>query len=1042
MIKRIYLLLFVALLSCLTGNVAKAQTAGTHEVSGVVKDASGEPIIGASVVQKDKRTNGVITDIDGNFKLKVPNDAVIVVSYVGYEDRQLSTSGKTHFDVVMKESSKALDDVIVIGYGSVKKSNLTSSVSKITSEALEDRPLTTVGEGFQGQLAGVQVQASSGGIPGQEMTIRIRGINTINGDTSPLYVIDGVPRDNMSDINPSDIATVQILKDASATSIYGSRGANGVVLIETKQGKGKPTVTFDVYYGTQTKEKLLDLESGEEWISYAIYHRNVDYMRTGGSLSDPVSERPQDYRYPDWWLTTNDFTDWQKLILRSAPIQNYTASVSSKNDIGSIYLSAGYQDQKGIIINTDYKRYNLRLNTSVNLTKNLKVGANIGFSVSKQQAGGVNLGDRQGKDAAVHHALMMSPLIKQGMAVRSSSNPSGSLSQMEYGSSYIDPVGQLNSTTDKTSTSRVQSSIWAEWNILPGLVGKSMFSFNYDGNTYEYFQPASYNYSEYTSAGNSTSDHTNNWVIQNTLTYDHQFGKHSLNVLLGQSAERSMYYIGEMEATGWPYENVTTLNVASTATLASTKHVNYSNASFFGRISYNYDERYLATFSLRHDGSSRFGLNNQWGTFPSFSVGWKINEESFLKNTRWLNLLKLRISYGTSGNDRIGDYRYMALLSNYNAAYGGSLQKGVAAENLANEDLQWEQTSSLDFGFDFSGFNNRIQLNFDYYVNNTTDLLFDVPIPYTTGFSTQLTNLGKIQNRGWELDVTSHNITGSFRWDTSLNLSSNENEVKDMGNITSFTESRNGQYFITRVGGPVSQFYTLRTNGFLTADCFDADGNALVPIASGQEEGNYRFVDQNGDNVINDNDLVPYGNNLPDLTWGLTNRFYYKNFDLSILLQGQFGGDILYLGARHNDDGVMYNRRLFSRWVRCYKTEEQMAAIPDYAQEHGVDMSWDGETPSPFGNNYGNTDQRIYDATYCRLKNVTLGYTFPKSILKHLNITALRLYVSIDNLYTWDDYPGYTPETSSYGNGTTQLGVDYSTYPLSRKYTFGLSLTF
>lgn len=1010
------------------------------QIAGVVNDVNGEPVIGANIFEKGNTSNGVITDLDGNFAMTVSADAILVISYIGYDQKEIRVNNNTRFTIVLEEDTKLIDEVVVIGYGSVKRSNLTSSVSKITTEAIKDRPVTTLSEAFQGQLAGVQAQAADGGIPGQEMTIRIRGVNTVNGDSSPLYVIDGVPRENMSGINPNDIASIQILKDASATSIYGSRGANGVVLIETKQGTGKPTVTFDAYFGLQTPETKLDLMDGNEWITYNVWHRNVDHLRTGGSMSDSQADRPQGFRIPDWWYTTNNFTNWQNEVLRNAPIQSYMASASGQNDLGQIYFSLGYTDQKGIIRHTDYDRYNLRVNSSLNLMKNMRVGTNISVSIANQQSAGVNLGDRQGKDAALHHALMMSPLVEPGICVQSVS-PGGTVSAYDYGASWIDPLAQLAKTTDDTNTTRVQAAVWGEWDIIPGLTYKIQYSNNYDGTTYEYFQPADVNDSN-TSTGNSSSTRTNNWIVQNTLTWDRQIKDHHINVLLGQSAEKQKYYIGYMEATGWPYENITTLNVASSAVQATTEHVNYVNASFFGRVSYDYKEKYLFTASIRRDGSSRFGMDSKWGTFPSVSVGWKINEESFMKDISEINLLKIRGSFGTSGNDRIGDYQYTALLGTYNAAYGNKLQPGVAASNISNSELKWEQTRTYDIGLDFSAFHNRIQFNFDYYINETTDLLFDMPVPYTTGFNSYLANIGKIRNQGWEIDVTSHNMKGKFQWDTSLNLSRNRNKVLDLGNVGSFTTTLNDAMFITEVGGPVSQFYVLRTDGFLTANDFDANGKALVPIADGQEEGNYKFVDQNNDGIINSADYVAYGNNLPDLTWGLTNRFSYKNFDLSILLQGQFGGNVLYLGQRHNDSG-MADRTLYSRWVRCYKTAEQMAALPtDYIEKHGIDVSWDGETPNPFGNNLNNADHRIYDATYVRIKNINLSYTFPRNLLVKTKISDLKIYVSVDNVYTFSNYPGYTPETSSYGNGTTALGVDYSTYPLSRKYTIGLSLSF
>jgi TonB-linked SusC/RagA family outer membrane protein len=578
--------------------------------------------------------------------------------------------------------------------------------------------------------------------------------------------------------------------------------------------------------------------------------------------------------------------------------------------------------------------------------------------------------------------------------------------------------------------------------MLPYLTYKIQYSNNYDGITYDYFQPASVNRNAYKSSGNSSSSRTNDNVIQNILTFDKQLGKQHLNVLLGQSAEKQNYYIAKLEASGWPYENISTLNVASTAVTATTQKTTYTNASFFGRLSYELMDKYLFTASVRRDGSSRFGTDAKWGVFPSFSAGWKINEENFMKNISWLNLLKLRASYGNSGNDRIGDYYYLSQLGTYYSAFGGTKQSGAAAANIANPDLKWEETQSTDIGFDLSALRNRLQFNFDYYRNTTTNLLFNVPVPYTTGFESTLTNIGKIRNSGWEIDLTSHNIDRVFKWNTNLNLSHNNNEVLEMGTNTSqIISSVNGGQFITKVGGQVSQFYILPTDGFLLASDFDASGKALVPILAGEEEGNFKYVDTNKDGKINSNDFVAYGSNLPDLTWGLTNRFTYKNFELSVLVQGQVGGDIYFLGARHIDVGFS-GRTSYSRWLRTYKPEYLQAAIPtEYNAAHGIDMSWDGKTQNTF-NFADDTNSRVYDASYVRIKNIALSYNMPASLLKNLKIQKLKIYGSVDNVYTFCNYPGYTPETSSYGNGTTQLGVDYSTYPLSRRYTLGINLTF
>lgn len=1014
-------------------------------ITGMVKDPAGEPVIGANIVEKGT-TNGTVTDIDGKFSLNVASDATLLVSYIGYVSSEIAVKGQTAINVTLKEDSETLDEVIVVGYGSVKKQNLTSSVSKITDEAINDRPVINLGEAFQGQLAGVRSSATGGGVPGSELQIRIRGVNTINGNSDPLYVIDGVPRDNMSDLNPSDIASIQILKDASATSIYGARGANGVVLIETKQGQGKPTISFEAYYGVNKAEKKLDMMDGPEYVAYQSFLRNVNHLRLGGSMSDPMSSRLTPNQIPDSWLAHKNFVDWQDAVLQSAPIQSYQASASTKGDIGSIYFSAGYMDQDGIVKYTDYNRMNIRLNASVNVSKKLRAGVNISASSAVSNASDSNKGENGGgKESPLHHAIMTPPLMGLDEGYFGAPIPEN------IGNLYVNPLKRLELITDRSKTMRLQAAIWGEYDIIDGLTFKTQYSYNYDNSVYEKFVPGrtlSLDGSGKTS-GNSNSGVYRNWTVQNTLTFDRTFvDTHHLNVLLGQSAEGRNSYSISASASGWPYETLETLNLATTPTGASTSHGTYQTASFFGRASYDFKEKYLLTASVRYDGSSRFGANKKFGLFPSFSAGWKINEESFMENLSWINLLKLRGAWGMAGNDRIGDFVYMPMLGTYNTSWNNAVVSGAGPNRIANDDLQWESTKTLDFGFDFSAWKNRVQLNFDYYVNTTDNLLFSVPIPYTTGFGSYTTNVGSIRNKGWELDLTTHNIQGNFNWSTSLNLSRNRNEVLDMGDIDQFTNTHWDAQFITKVGGPLSQYYVYRTDGVLLPSDFDSEGNALVPVFVGQEEGNVKYIDQNKDGQLNSEDLVPYGNNMPDLIFGLTNRFEYKNFDLSILLQGQIGGDVCFIGSRHYDTGAP-NLVSFERWTRTYKPDYEKIygagenPIPvDYIKSHGVDMSWDGKTPNPVGVNQANDDRRIYDASYLRIKNITLGYTLPKQLLANTVLSGLRAYVSLDNLKTFTDYPGYTPETNTFGNATTMMGMDYSTYPLSRRVVFGVNVVF
>ncbi|MCR5520093.1 MAG: TonB-dependent receptor [Bacteroidales bacterium] len=1025
-----------------TAQPVLAQQGDIVKVSGQVLDENSVPVVGAYVTEVGT-ANGTTTDANGKWALTATVGSTLEVSFLGYVTETVTVNGAGNITLVLKQDNEFLNESVVIGYGSVKKANLTGSVSKITSEAIQDRPIAQIGEIFQGQIAGVYSSAASGGQPGEDLTLRIRGINTINGVSSPLYVIDGVPRDNMSDLNPSDIESIQVLKDASAGAIYGSRGGSGVILIETRKGTGKPTVTFDAYYGVQSPERTMDLQDGYEYVAQQMYIRNLNHLRKGGSMSDPMSARAAADRIPDWWATKDSFTDWQSEVLRAAPIQNYQVSAATKNDQGAIFMSAGYLDQKGILVGSDYTKANARINGSLNVNKKLSVGINLGVSRSvRNMAGG------GGKESALHHAIIHSPLVDRDAATRDNGIPSST----EVGEIFPSPYLRLVQITDQYEYTRINAAVWGEYEIIKDLKFKSMYSKTYDGRKYEYFLPGNINRNGYKSEGDSNFYRIDDWTFQNTLTYDKQIGKHSFSALLGQSAEKNSYFVISAAATGWTYENLRTLNLAPTPTTASTSATAWTNLSFFGRFNYNYDEKYLFTASLRRDGSSRFGANHKWGLFPSFSAGWKINKEEFMKDIDWISLLKVRAAWGKAGNDNMGsDYPSVAALGTYTTVWNGNLVSGAAPSNMPNPDLVWEATKSTNFGVDFAALRNRVQLNVDYYINNTENLLFGMPLPYTTGFTSYTTNIGNVKNSGFEIDINTINIaTKDFSWKTSVNLSHNKNEVTDMGGQEVIDKTSWGQKYRTEIGKPLSQFLAYKTIGLLTSDCFDATGTATVPILAGQEEGNYRYQDTNKDGKITADDMVVCGNNFPDLTYGITNSFSYKNFTLSVLIQGQVGGEILYIGGRHNNLGNS-GRNSYRHWLTSYKPDFEAKygagnnPVPvEYCKKHGINMEWDGETPFAFGQSGGGIadDNRIFSTTYLRIKNISLSYTVPEKILKKVAIKGAKIYTAMDNVYIFSDYIGYTPESNTNGSGATRMGVDYSTYPLSRRLIFGASLTF
>jgi TonB-linked SusC/RagA family outer membrane protein len=599
----------------------------------------------------------------------------------------------------------------------------------------------------------------------------------------------------------------------------------------------------------------------------------------------------------------------------------------------------------------------------------------------------------------------------------------------------------------------LSNSLWGELEIIKGLTFRSQLGYDYANSQYQYFQPGSVTYNTgYVTVGSSNMSNGTDMTFQNTLVYDKKFGEHSINILAGQSTEDHRGYSINAVASGFPNEVIGTLNVATTPTTASASMSRNTAMSWFGRAQYSFLDRYLLNASIRYDGSSRFGSNSKWGLFPSVSAAWKVNEESFLKNVTWISLLKLRGAWGTAGNNRIGNYDYLALLGKDNYTYSNAVVTGMAPSNIANDNLQWESTATTDIGLDFSVFKNRLQVNFDYYTNTTSNLLYNVPIPNSSGFSSFRTNLGSVRNNGWEIDFTSHNTVGSVKWTTQINLSRERNEVLDMGTTTQFIQTNWDAQFITKVGGPVSQFYVYETDGLLTPDDFITDVSgpqpkftAKVPIFAGQIPGNLKYKDQNADGVINSSDLVAYGTNLPDFLYGITNTVTWKNFELSALLQGVVGGKICFLGQRHIDAGLGGNN-CYPRWLHQWKPDYEAlygAGNDPLPRDMGIDWSWDGYTPSQVGvRGNNNDDTRIYDGTYLRVKNVTLSYNMPQSILSHISMKAARIYVSVDNWYTWTNYVSYDPETNSIGNSTTQLGVDYQTYPLSRRLIFGINVTF
>ncbi|MCX6222686.1 MAG: TonB-dependent receptor [Bacteroidia bacterium] len=1014
----------------------------TKKITGKVTDQSGASLPGVTVMVKGT-TNGSITDANGKYSLaNIPENGTLKFSFVGMRTQEIAIGNKTSINVSLADESIGLDEVVAVGYGTVKKQNLTGSVSRITSDALQERAITTLGEGFVGKLAGVYASQPKGGAPGAELNIKIRGIHSIDASNNPLYVIDGIPTSNMQDFNPNDVASIEVLKDASSGAIYGARGAGGVVLITTKTGKiGKPTFNLNVSQGFQQVEKYMDVMNRDTWLAWITWARNQAWLDEGGSMKDPMSARGQYMQIPIAWLTPESLpdNDWQRAVLQNAPLQNYQLTASGGGDMGTFLISGSYMDQDGLEIATKYKRATFRLNTTLNVGQHLKLGMNIAPSYSTSNLAGQNI---QGVNTTM---INMPPIVPWKSQTQEWGYAPGT------GSNGRNPIETLKQSIQENKNNKILTNVWGELSLSKSLSFKSQYSYDFQEARSTNFLPANLNKgANPTGSVSSSADYR--WSLQNTLSYSPKFSTlFDLNLLLGQSVEEAKNYFVKATATGFPNDLVYTLNVASTPVAASgysgTTSYESKNSMFslFGRLTLSAKDKYLLTANIRRDGSSKFGSDKKWGWFPSASIGWKINREEFMKSAGWIDLLKLRLLYGKAGNDNIGDYESIALLgiSNYNL--NGAVVNGLAPTTFSNADLGWETKISKGIGLDLIILKNKLEANLDYYIDDTKDMLLNAPLPGISGYTSVRQNLGAVQNRGWEFELTSHNLEGRLSWTTSFNISRNVNEVKKLGidNAPIITYYAGASTNITMVGEPIGSYYMYKTNGLLLDKDFDSSGKALVPIAAGQLKGNIKGVDINGDGKITTADYTIVGNNQPDFFWGLTNRFSYKNFDMSILLQGSQGGKIFFAGARHMDEGDNWDSgfNLLSHWARQWKPPVTPGENP-YPQNTKVDLSWDGVTPYAVGNNLHHNDTWVYDASYIRINNITIGYNLPKDLCQRVGIGQARIYIMGDNIYSRNHYPGMTPESNTYGNQTTNQGIDYGTYPVARKYSVGINVTF
>ncbi|HEY5391171.1 MAG TPA: TonB-dependent receptor, partial [Hanamia sp.] len=894
-----FLLLFFVSIFCSVQSL-HAQT--NSSISGKVTDENGKALPGVTITDKGSNTS-TITIEDGTYSIPITSrKGTLVFSSVGYQSQEFSIGDKAIINVTLGISQRALQDVVVVGYGTQTKKDMTGSVAQLDASKFEERPISQIAQAMQGQMAGVQVRTTTGS-PGAELQIKVRGTASVNSGTDPLYVIDGVPVDNLGDINPADIASINVLKDAASTAIYGSRGTNGVVLITTKKGRsGKTRFDFNAYYGMQQLANKMDLLSGPEWIDMYEQLQDSAYVKRGlqsgltWSPTDPISIRQtnlnavQSATYiPDrrWPLGQDSLTyiDWQDEFYRNAPIANYQVAASGGSDKLVYRISGNYLDQDGIATATNYKLFSVRANFEAKLTNYLKVGLELAPSYSWSDGGNVD-----GKDAQSHHVLAMAPVVEKNAGINSGVAPFG---RYYFSGSTQSPIAYQNLTTNNLNRERLLSNMYLQADIYKGLSLKVSGAWNTDQQNHKTYHP-SIGLGQVPGANSSGSYTTSNsqyYLGEALLSYDRSFGDNHINAIAVYSAEQTNAINTSQSASKFANDALTTLNNAtSTVTTSSTGELKRTLLSYLTRVQYDYKDKYLLNASIRRDGSSKFGSDVKWGNFPAVGVGWNIAQESFMNSLTWLSQLKLRASYGYNGNNDISDYLAYGGIGAANYSFGNSLVNGYVPTSISNANLHWEKTRSANYGVDLGLFNNRISLSADYYDKLTTDMLLNVPFALATGFASGTENIGHMSNKGWEFNVNTRNLTGLLKWQTSINLSFNKNEVTALGvgNAPIHTGYSN-QTQVDQVGYPVNEFFMFDAIGVY----MNEKDLASSPHMSTNIVGDVKYKDVNGDGIIDANDRTFMGQPDPTYSWGIYNNFSFGQFDLSFLIQGS-GGNMVY----------------------------------------------------------------------------------------------------------------------------------------------------
>nr|WKN34056.1 TonB-dependent receptor [Tunicatimonas sp. TK19036] len=984
-------------------SVQTYRTAVEQTISGQVTDLStGESLPGVNILAQGT-TTGTVTDVEGNYRLTVSDDVTtLVFSSIGYETVEESISGRSTINLALSPDIQSLSEVVVIGYGSQKKSDVTGSVSSVEPKDFENEPIANVTQGLQGKVAGVNVTSGSGA-PGGNMIVRIRGNNSVIGSNDPLYVVDGVPIQGgnngstnlLSTLNPGDIASIEVLKDASATAIYGSRGSNGVILITTKQGKeGGNVIEFETSFGYREIQNQLDMMNSRQFAEIAN-ERNIN------------DGLPIIFDNIDSLAATN--TNWQDEIFRKGMIQNHSLRFSGGNDKTRYLISGNYFDENGIIIGSDFQRGSIRLNLDQNVSDKLKVSGR--FFVSR------SVNNEVDDNAILESALNSPPFF-------SVYNPDGSyvnaatLKQFSFSPSSGDnAVALAKERMDRRTLDRLLGNVTGSYTLMDGLMLNVMLGVDQVGTKRDYYNPRILESGLPAGSGLKSFGNTTSFLNENTLNYSKDFSnRHSLNVVAGFTwqTEQSEYLTGRSNGFVTDELQNNILGSGENYSAPDNGFNEWTLISWLGRINYVLDDKYLFTLSGRADGSSRFGAGNKWGFFPSGAFAWRVSEEDFIRNNvSGMSNLKLRLSYGLSGNQAISPYQSLQRFTDVSLGFGGTPTSGFAANNLGNPDLRWETTEEFNAGLEIGFWQERIRASVDYYVKNTSDLLAEVNLPPTSGFTTNIQNIGSTRNSGFEIQVGTDLVRNDkITWDLSLNAYRNVNvvtETADGQDIVAPTIDIIGSANIVREGEPLSAFYGLKTDGLT-------------------EEGVFNFVDTNGDGEINDNDRVILGSPYSDMFYGMSTNFSYGNLSLRISLVGEAGKTI-------------WNNNKYRHMNSFHRGSNQLAEV--------ADLHWTPENPNPnapypkatSGLNQRPSDFYLEDASFLRIQNIQLNYNIPVSSLNQSTIKAANIFMSIQNLYTFTDYSWYTPDVNTFASGDLRIGIDQRTYPSARTFTMGLKIS-